>query len=73
MSVTNSNTYTSFYLPTSNKRELSLSGSHSSLASQLIYEEIGDVGNNLDIMDPRRNKILVNINYLKILDVLMQI
>ena len=58
MSVTNSNTYTSFNLPTSDKRELSLSGSHTSLASELIYEEIGDVGNHLDIMDPRRNKNL---------------
>ena len=58
MSVTNSNTYTPFHLPTSDKRELSASGSHTSLASDLIYEEIGDVGNNLDMMDPRRNKYL---------------
>ena len=58
MSVTNSNSYTPFHLPTSDKRELSASGSHTSLASEMIYEEIGDVGNNLDMMDPRRNKYL---------------
>ena len=58
MSVTDSSRYVSFNLPPVTNYELDIRGSQTSLASDLIYDEIGDVGNNLDLMDPRRNKNL---------------
>lgn len=58
MSVANPQRNVSFSLPTHNHYELDIRGSQTSLASELIYAEIGDVGNNLDLMDPRRNKNL---------------